>query len=93
MEEIRSVFRDQGVRNTQLLEVMVKQKNEAHIAETAAMTAQNYAIKNFQDTIASIVVPLSQRPPTTVHLPEKDPKFPALDGDRTPLLLWFHQVD
>ena len=48
---------------------------------------------SFQETIASVVVPLSQRPPTAVHLPEKDPKFPDWDGDRTHLLLWLHQVD
>ena len=28
-----------------------------------------------------------------MHLPEKYPKFPDLDGDRTHLLLWLHQVD
>ena len=28
-----------------------------------------------------------------MHLPEKDPKFPDCDGDRTHLLLWLHQVD
>ena len=39
------------------------------------------------------MVPLSQRHPTAVHLPEKDPKFPDLDVDRTHLLLWLHQVD
>ena len=93
MEEIRTVIRDQGVRNTQLLEVMAKQQNEAQTAATAAMAAQNEALRNFQDTIASIVVPLSQRPPTAVHLPEKDPKRPDWDGDRTHLLLWLHQVD
>ena len=32
-------------------------------------------------------------PPTAVHIPEKDPKFPLWDGDRTHLLLWLHQVD
>ena len=87
MEEIRTVIRDQGVSNTQLLEVMAKQQNEAQTAATAAMAAQNEALKNFQDTIASIVVPLSQRAPTAVHLPEKDPKSPVWDGDRTHLLL------
>ena len=60
MEEIRTVIRDQGVRNTQLLEVMAKQQNEAQTAATAAMTAQNKALKTCQDTIASIVVTLSQ---------------------------------
>ena len=44
--------------STQLLEVMVKQQNEAQTAATAATAAQNEALKNFQDTIASIVVPL-----------------------------------
>ena len=39
------------------------------------------------------MVPLSQRPPTAVHLPEKDSQFPDWDGDRTHLLLWLHQVD
>ena len=28
-----------------------------------------------------------------MHLPEKDPKFPNWNGDRTHLLLWLHQVD
>ena len=55
--------------------------------------AQNEALKSFQETIASVVVPLSQRPPTAVHLPEKDPKFQDWDGDRLHLLLWLHQVD
>ena len=93
MEEIRTVIRDQGLKNTQLLEVMAKQQSEAQAAAAAAMIAHNEALKNFQDTIASVVVPLSQRPPTAVHLPEKDPKFPDWDGDRTHLLLWLHQVD
>ena len=92
MEEIRTVIRDQGIRNTQLFEVMTKQQNEAQTAATAAMAAQNEALKNFQDTIASIDVPLSQMAPTAVHLPEKDPKFPYWDGDLTHLLLWLHQV-
>ena len=61
--------------------------------QSPAMIAQNEALNGFQDTIASIVVPLSQRAPTAVHLPEKDPKFPDWDGDRTHLLLWLHQVD
>ena len=78
MEEIRTVIRDQGLKNTQLLDVMPKQQSEA------AMTAQNEALRSFQDTIASVVVPLSQRPPTAVPLPEKDPIFPDWDGDRTP---------
>ena len=39
------------------------------------------------------MVPLSQRATKAVHLPEKDPKFPDWDGDRTHLLLWLHQVD
>ena len=93
MEEIRTVIRDQGLKNTQLLEVMAKQQSEAQAAAAAAMTAQNEALRNFQDTIASVVVPLSSRPPTAVHMPEKDPKFPDWDGDRTHLLLWLHQVD
>ena len=93
MEEIRTVIRDQGRKNTQLLEVMAKQQNEAQTAATAAMAAHSEALKNLQDIIASIVVPLSQRAQTAVHLPEKDPKFPDLDGDRTHLLLWLHQVD
>ena len=54
-----TVIRDQGVRNTQLLEVMAKQQNEAQIATTTAMTAQNESLQNLQDTIASIVVQLS----------------------------------
>ena len=93
MAEIRTVILDQWVMNTQLLEVMTKQQNKAQTAATAAMTAQNEALKNFQDTIASIVVPLSQRAPTAVHLPENDPKFPDWDGDRAHLLLWLNQVD
>ena len=72
---------------------MARQQNEAKNAATAAMAAQNEALRNFQDTITSIVVQLSQRTQTAVHLPEKDPKFPDLDGDRTHLLLWLHQVD
>ena len=64
-----------------MLEVMAKQQNEAQTAATAATAAQNEALKNFQDTIASIVVP------TAVHLREKDPKFTDWDGDRTHLLL------
>ena len=79
MDEIRTVIRDQGLKNTQLLEVMAKHQNEA--------------LKSFQETIASVVVPLSQRHPTAVHIPEKDPKFPDWDGDRAHLLLWLHQVD
>ena len=54
------------------------------------MIAQNEALKSFQETIASVVVPLLQIPPTAVHLSEKDPKFPDLDGDRTHLLFWLH---
>ena len=73
--------------------MMAKQQNEAQLAATAAMTPKNEALKNVQDTIASIVVPLSQRPPTAVHLHEKDPKFPDWDVDRTHLLLWLHHVD
>ena len=72
---------------------MAKQQSDAQAAAAAAMTAQNEALRNFQDTIANAIVPLSQRPPTAVHLPEKDPKFPDWDGDRTHLLLWLHQVD
>ena len=60
MEEIRTVIRDQGNKNTQLLEIMAKQQNEAQTAAAAAMIAKNEALKSFQDTIASIVVPLSQ---------------------------------
>ena len=71
MEEIRTVIRDQGLKNTQLLEVMAKQQSEAQAAAAAAMIAQNEALKSFQETIASVVVPLSQRPPTAVHLPER----------------------
>ena len=56
-----TVIRDQGVKNTQLLEVMAKHQNEAQTAAAAAMVAQNEALKSFHDTIASIVVPLSQR--------------------------------
>ena len=93
MEEIRTVIRDQGVSNTKLLEMIAKQQNEAQTAASAALLAQNESLQNFQEIIASILVPLSQRPPTAVHLPEKDPKFTEWDGDRTHLLLWLHQVD
>ena len=72
-----TVIRDQELKNTQLLEVIAKQQSEA----------QNEALKSFQETIASVVVPLSQRPSTAVHLPEKDPKFPDCDGYRTHLPL------
>ena len=58
----------------QLLEVMAKQQSDAQAAAAAATIAQNEALKNFQETIASVVVPLSQRLPTAVPLPEKDPK-------------------
>ena len=58
---------------------MAKQQSEAQAAAAAAMIAQNEALNYFQDTIASIVVPLSQMPPTAVHLPEKDPKFTDLE--------------
>ena len=71
MEEIRTVIRDQGLKNTQLLEVMAKQQSEAQAAAAAAMTAQNEALRSFQDTIASVVVPLSSRPPTAVHMPDE----------------------
>ena len=62
---------------------MAKQQSEA----------QNEALRSFQETIASVVVPLSQRHPTAVHLLEKYPTFLDWDGDRTHLLLWLHQVD
>ena len=90
---MRTVIRDQRNKNTQLLEVIAKQQNEAQTAAAAAMVAHNEALKSFQDTIASIVVPLSQRAPTAVHQLEKDPKFPDWDRDRTHLLLWLLQVD
>ena len=48
MEEIRTVIRDQGLKNTQLLEVMAKQQSEAQAAAAAAMTAQNEALRSFQ---------------------------------------------
>ena len=63
MEEIRTVLRNRGLKNTQWLEVMAKQKSEAQAAAAAAMIAQNEALKSFQETIASVLVPLSQRPP------------------------------
>ena len=72
---------------------MAKQQNEAQAAAAAAMIAQNEALKSFQEIIASVVVPLSQRPPTAVHLPDKDPKFLDWDGDRTHIPMWLHQVD
>ena len=62
MEEIRTVIRDQGIKSTQSLEVMAKQQSEAQAAAAAAMIAQNEALKSFQETIASVVVPLSQLP-------------------------------
>ena len=93
MEDIMTVIRDKELKNTQLLEVNAKQQKEAQAAAAAAITAQNEALKSFQETIASVVVPLSQKPPTAVHLPDKDPKVPDWDGDRTHLLLWLHQVD
>ena len=93
MDEIKGVIREQGLKNTQLLEVMARQQNDAQTAAAAARAAQNESLRSFQDTIASVVVTLSQRPPTAMHLPEKDPKFPDLDGYRKHLLLWLHQVD
>ena len=54
-----ALFRDKGVKNTQFLEVIVKQQNEAQAAAAAAMIAQNDALKNFQHIIVSIVVTLS----------------------------------
>ena len=72
---------------------MAKQQSDTQAAAATAMIAQNEALKSFQETIASVVVPLSQRPPTAVHIPEKDPKFPDWDGDRTHLFIWLHQVD
>ena len=36
MEEVRTVIRDQGLKNTQLLEVMAKQQSEAQAAAAAA---------------------------------------------------------
>ena len=41
MKDTRTVLCDQVVSNTQLLEVMAKQQNDAQTAATAAMTAQN----------------------------------------------------
>ena len=73
--------------------MIVKQQSKAQAAAAAAMTAQNEELKSFQDTIASVVVLLSQSPPTAVHLPEKDPTFPDWDGYRTHLPLWLHQGD
>ena len=78
MEGIRTVIRDQGFRNTQLLEVMAKQQNEAQTAATAAMAAQNEGLNTFQDTIASIVIPLSQRAPTARASTRKGPEVPGL---------------
>ena len=93
MDEIKGVIQEQGLKNTQLVEVMARQQNDAQTAAAAALADQNESLRNFQETIASVVVPLSQRPPTAVHLPEKDPKFQDCDGDRAHLLLWLHQVD
>ena len=75
MDEIRTVIRDQGLKNTQLLGVMAKQQSEAHTAAAAAMIAQNEALKIFQKTIASVVVPLSQRHPRQCTYPRKTPSF------------------
>ena len=47
MEEMRTVIRDQGLKKTQLLEVMTKQQSEAQAAEAAAMTVQNEALRSF----------------------------------------------
>ena len=47
MEEIKTVIRDQGLKNTKLLEVMAKQQSEAQAAAAAAMIAQNEAVKSF----------------------------------------------
>ena len=74
----KNTNQDHGLKNTQLLEVMAKQQSEAQAAAAAAMTAQNEALKSFQETIASVVVPLSQRSPTAVHLPKKKPHVPGL---------------
>ena len=41
MEEIRTVIQDQGLKNTQLLEVVAKHQSEAQAAAAAAMIAQN----------------------------------------------------
>ena len=43
MEEIRTVIRDQGLKNTQLLEVMAKQQSEAQAAAAAAMISAKKA--------------------------------------------------
>ena len=56
MEEIRTVIRDQELKNTQFLEVMAKQQSEAQASAAAAMIAQNEALKSFQETISSVVV-------------------------------------
>ena len=60
MEEIITVIRDQGVRNTQLLDVMAREQNDAQTAAAAALAATNETLRNFQETTASLVVPLSQ---------------------------------
>ena len=69
MDEIKGVIQEQGLKNTQLVEVMARQQNDAQTAAAAALADQNESLRNFQETIASVVVPLSQRPPTAVHLP------------------------
>ena len=56
MEEIRTVIRNIGIKNTHLLEVMFKQQNEAHTASAAALLGQNESLRNFQETIASVGV-------------------------------------
>ena len=78
MEDIMTVIRDKELKNTQLLEVNAKQQKEAQAAAAAAITAQNEALKSFPGTIASVVVPMSQRPHTAVHLPEKRPQVSGL---------------
>ena len=93
MDEIKTVIREHGLKNTQLFEVLARQQNEAQTAAVAALVAQNESLKTFQETIARVVVPLSQRTPTTVHLHEKDPTFKYWDGNWTHLLLWLHHVD
>ena len=60
---------------------MAKQQDDAQGAADAALLAQKESHRNFQETIASLVVPQSKRTQTTVHLPEKDPKFTDWEGD------------
>ena len=92
MEEKRTVIRDQGIKNTKFLEIMDKQQIEAQNATSAALFAKTESVRKFQETIASVVVWLSQSQPPAVPLQEKDPKFTDWDGGLTHLFFWLHRT-